>query len=82
MNYNLGYNTVHSVCGSRHSATYSENLSQCVSPEGFEPSTYSLKGSHSTAELWALKNSCQNFLVTPVGIGPTISGMKTQRPSH
>ena len=37
MNYNLGYSTVNFICGSRHSATYSEKLSQCVTPQGVGP---------------------------------------------
>ena len=32
---------------------FERSKGQSVSPDGFEPSTYSLKGSHSTAELWA-----------------------------
>ena len=55
MNFNLGYSTVNFICGSRHSATYSEKLSQCVSRDGFEPSTFSLRGNCSAIELAALR---------------------------
>ena len=39
--YNLGYNTANSVCGSPHPATYLSEKSLIVSPDGFEPSTFS-----------------------------------------
>ena len=51
--YNLGYSTLQSVCGSPHPATYYSEKSSCVSPDGFEPSTLSLRGICSTAELRA-----------------------------
>ena len=44
-----------------------------VSPEGFEPSTYSLKGSHSTIELWAPGD--------PTGIRTQVTRLKTSCPS-
>ena len=40
-NFNLGYNTVNSVCGSPHPATYFAKKSTAVSSDGFEPSTFS-----------------------------------------
>ena len=51
--YNLGYSTLHSICGSPHPATSQSEKSMCVSPEGFGPSTFSLRGNRSTTELWA-----------------------------
>ncbi len=51
--YNLGFNSLKNICGSSHPATFLSDISFCVSPDGFEPSTYSLKGNHSTAELRA-----------------------------
>ena len=35
--YNLGYSALFSVCGSPHPATYFADLSNCVTPLGFEP---------------------------------------------
>ncbi|KKQ37069.1 MAG: Recombinase [Candidatus Woesebacteria bacterium GW2011_GWA1_37_7] len=42
MNYNLGYSTLFSVCGSPHPATYLSKKSFSVTAEGLEPPTSSM----------------------------------------
>ena len=62
--YNLGFNSLKNICGSPHPATYFADLSLCVSPDGFEPSTFSLRGNCSTAELWARNEAILSHQMT------------------
>ncbi len=55
------------ICPDKSRSLALSDIGRQVSPGGFEPPTYSLKGSHSTAELWALS-------VTPQGLEPWLQG--------
>ena len=54
---NLGFNKVKSARASWRAGTSAPSTSKMVSPDGFEPSTSSLRGNCSTIELWALSNA-------------------------
>src|SRR3989344_8005145 len=55
-NLNYAFAALSAEGGAASAAPNPLSISKIVSPGGLEPPTYSLKGSHSAIELWALKN--------------------------